>query len=144
MKTLFLIFLIVPLAEVYFLIQVGHVIGAMPTIALVVGTAFLGAVLVRSQGFATIARVRAQLDREQLPAMEIFEGLFLLLAGALLLTPGFFTDAIGFCCLTPPLRQTLIRKVLSNLQLIRRRTAPRRENATSGRILEGEYRDLDR
>ena len=143
MKFLFLLFLLVPLAEIYLLIQVGSVIGAWPTIALVVGTALLGAALVRSQGFSTIARVRAQLDRNELPALEIFEGLFLLVAGALLLTPGFFTDAIGFACLTPPLRRALIRHFLSSGMVTGQVETIHRPGDRQGRIIDGEYRDID-
>ena len=109
MRSLFLIFLVVPLVEIYFLIQIGSVVGAGWTIFLVVFTAMLGAFLVRAQGFSTLARVQTQLSRSEMPAMEIIEGLFLFVAGALLLTPGFFTDAIGFICLTPPLRRGIIR-----------------------------------
>lgn len=143
MKILFLVFLLVPLVEIYLLIQVGSVIGAGSTIALVVGTALLGAVLVRSQGFSTIARVRQQLDRGELPAMEIFEGLFLLVAGALLLTPGFFTDAIGFACLTPPLRRALIRQALASGVVRGQAGTVRGAGGRQGRIIDGDYRDLD-
>ena len=93
---LFLVFLAVPLAELYLLIQIGGVIGAGWTVVLVVGTALLGAFLVRAQGVSTIRRVQQNIERGQLPAMELLEGLALLVAGALLLTPGFFTDAVGF------------------------------------------------
>ena len=111
---LLLLFFLVPLIEIYLLIEIGGIIGVGWTIFSVVFTAVLGAFLVRAQGFATVARVRNQVDRGELPAVEIFEGLFLLVAGALLLTPGFFTDAIGFACLTPPLRRGLIRHILAN------------------------------
>lgn len=112
MKILFLIFLIVPLIEIYLLIKIGSVVGAGITIFLVVFTALLGAFLVRAQGFSTLVRVQKQLGRSLLPALEIIEGLFLFIAGALLLTPGFFTDAIGFIFLTPPLRRLIIRNII--------------------------------
>lgn len=147
MKFLFLLFFIVPLVEIYFLIQVGEVIGAGFTIALVVATAVLGAALVRSQGFSTIARVQNQLNHGELPAIEIFEGLFLLVAGALLLTPGFFTDAIGFACLTPPLRRAVIRRALASGVLrgnVHVEGGVVRESTAQGRVIEAEYRDLDR
>ncbi len=143
MKILFLLFLVIPLVEIYLLIQVGSVIGTWSTIALVVGTALLGAVLVRSQGFSTIVRVRGQLDRGELPALEIFEGLFLLVAGALLLTPGFFTDAVGFACLTPPLRRALIRQFLSSGEVTGQAGTVRQTGDRQGRIIDGEYRDID-
>ena len=112
MRVFFLAFLLVPLAEIYLLISVGGAIGAGWTIALVVFTALAGAALVRAQGFATLARARAQLARGQPPALEMLEGLLLFAAGALLLTPGFFTDAVGFALLLPPLRRGLIGRVL--------------------------------
>ena len=87
----------------------GNVIGAPWTIALVVLTALVGAWLVRLQGLSALNRVRQSAARGELPALELLEGLFLLAAGALLLTPGFFTDIVGFACLTPPLRRLLIR-----------------------------------
>ncbi len=150
MKFLFIAFLVVPLVEIYFLIQVGDVIGAGWTIALVVATALLGAALVRAQGFTTVNRVRSQLDRGELPAVEIFEGLFLLVAGALLLTPGFVTDAIGFACLTPPLRRAIIRHMLTNGVIQGSVTSSHggagsgqgRGPAGSGRVIDVEYRDL--
>ena len=110
---LFLLFLLVPLVEIYFLIKVGNLIGAIPTIALVVFTALLGAMLLRFQGLTTLTRSRHVLAQGQLPALEMLEGVLLLFAGALLLTPGFFTDAIGFAFLVPPLRQAVIRWFLS-------------------------------
>ena len=110
---LFLLFLLVPLVEIYFLIKVGNVIGAVPTIALVVFTALLGAMLLRFQGLMTLTRSRQVLAQGQVPALEMLEGVLLVFAGALLLTPGFVTDAIGFVFLVPPLRQALIRWFLS-------------------------------
>jgi UPF0716 protein FxsA len=110
---LFLLFLLVPMVEIYFLIQVGGIIGAIPTIALVVFTALLGAMLLRLQGWATLQRTRMSMAQGQVPALEMLEGVLLVFAGALLLTPGFVTDAIGFLLLVPPLRQALIRWFLS-------------------------------
>lgn len=113
MKKLFLIFLIVPLIEIYLLIKIGSAVGVGATIFFVVFTAVLGAFLVRTQGFSTLHRVQMQLVRGQIPTLEIIEGLLLFIAGALLLTPGFFTDAIGFILLTPPLRRLFIRSMVN-------------------------------
>jgi UPF0716 protein FxsA len=112
-SVLFLLLLLVPLVEIYFLIQVGRVIGAVPTIALVVFTALLGAMLLRFQGWTTLQRTRLSMAQGQLPAIEMMEGVLLVFAGILLLIPGFFTDAIGFLLLVPPLRRALIRWFLS-------------------------------
>jgi len=145
---LFLVFLAVPLAEIYLLIQIGSVIGAGWTIALVVGTALLGAFLVRAQGISTIRRVQQNVERGQLPAVELLEGLGLLVAGALLLTPGFFTDAVGFLLLTPPLRRAVIAFGLARGQVTTTDTpgAGRPgagDAARSQQTLDGEYRKLD-
>ena len=109
---LFALFLIIPIAEIYLLLKVGGIIGAFPTVFLVVFTAVLGAFLLRVQGFSTLARVRETAARGGIPAIEMLEGAVLLVAGALLLTPGFFTDAIGFACLIPPLRRFVIVRLL--------------------------------
>lgn len=113
MKWFFLAFLAVPLVEIYFLIAIGGAIGAGWTIALVVLTAVVGAKLVSAQGIATLKRARVHLEAGRPPAMEMLEGLVLFFAGALLLTPGFFTDTVGFALLAPPLRRGLIKWVLS-------------------------------
>lgn len=111
-QLLFLAFLLIPIAEIYVLIQVGSVIGALWTVALIVLTAMLGSVLIRAQGLATLARVRASMERGEVPALELMEGLCLLVAGALLLTPGFVTDSIGFTLLITPLRRSMIVALL--------------------------------
>lgn len=109
---LLILFLAIPLMEIYLLIKVGGIIGAFPTIFMVVFTAVLGAWLLRIQGFATLNRVRSTMAQGGIPAMEMMEGAVLLVSGALLLTPGFFTDAIGFFCLVPSFRRTMIRWTL--------------------------------
>ncbi len=103
-----LIFIGAPLTELYFLMEVGSVIGAIPTIALTVFTAVLGGMLVRLQGFATALRVRETMERGETPAIEVMEGVLLLLCGVLLLLPGFLTDIFGFLCLVPQLRRALV------------------------------------
>lgn len=111
------LFLLVPILEIYFLIQVGSVIGAFPTILLVVGTAVLGGFLLRQQGLSTFMRYQQSLAKGQLPAQEMLEGVLLLIGGVLLMTPGFFTDTLGFLCLLPFTRPWiatwLVRKVVT-------------------------------
>ena len=137
----FILFLVVPVAEIYLLMEVGSLVGAPWTIFLVVLTAVLGAWLVRLQGIVTWQRFQTSLKRDGLPAMELIEGLCLLIAGALLLTPGFFTDAVGFACLTPPLRRAVIRHLL-------RRGAwkvptGQARAGSSSRSLDGDYERID-
>ncbi|MEN8170742.1 MAG: FxsA family protein [Pseudomonadota bacterium] len=112
-RILFILFLSVPLLEIYLLIQVGGIIGAWPTVFLVVFTAVLGAVLLRHQGLFTLNKVQTAMARGEIPTLAMLEGVVLILCGALLLTPGFFTDALGFLGLVPPLRQALISAVLA-------------------------------
>lgn len=108
---LLFLFIVVPMSEIFLLISVGGSIGAGNTILLVIVTAILGAWLVRQQGLATITNLQQQSARGVLPAMEIAEGVLLLFAGAVLLTPGFITDALGFTLLMPWTRRGLIRNL---------------------------------
>lgn len=117
-RFLFVLFLVIPLIEIYFLIQVGQVIGAAWTIFLVVATAVIGAFLLRLQGFQTLLRAQSVMAKAQIPAMEMMEGLCLLVSGALLLTPGFFTDTLGFLLLLPTLRRRVISHILKNSNLL--------------------------
>ncbi len=111
-KLLFLLFLTVPLAELYFLMQVGGVIGPLPTVLLCVFTAALGAILFRIQGIQTLLRAQQKLQRGELPADDVLGGLILLLCGLFLLTPGFATDVAGFLCLVPALRKLMAIRLL--------------------------------
>jgi len=122
------IFLIVPIIEIYLLIQVGQVIGAGWTIFLVVFTAVVGVGLLRIQGLSTLNRAQQKLQRNELPARELLEGMGLVLAGALLLTPGFFTDTIGFLLLFPPIRLWLVSSIASRMVVVSSsgRAGPRR------------------
>jgi UPF0716 protein FxsA len=144
-----LVFLVIfvgaPLVELYLLIEVGSVIGALPTIALSLFTAALGGALVRMQGFGVLFRVQAALDRREVPALELIEGALLLLAGLALLLPGFITDAVGFLLLVPPLRRWLILRWLKSRGTLRPAPGPAPGDAEtrSDRILEGDYRRED-
>lgn len=111
-RYLILLFLLVPLIEIYLLIEIGSAIGAVATIFLVVFTAVVGAYLLRLQGLATFQRVQKNLSEGVLPAQELIEGLILLIAGALLLTPGFFTDIVGFVFLVPAARKWISLKAM--------------------------------
>ena len=113
LPTLFLLFLVVPIAEMYVLIKVGGEIGAFNTVGLVVLTAIIGVALMRSQGLSTFNNIQSAMNQGKIPAMELAEGAAILLAGAFLLTPGFITDTFGFLCLTPPVRRGLIRYLIA-------------------------------
>jgi UPF0716 protein FxsA len=109
------IFLAVPIIEIYLLIQVGQVIGALWTILLVVMTAVIGVWLLRIQGLSTLMRAQQKMQTGELPAREMLEGMGLVVAGALLLTPGFFTDVVGFLLLFPPTRIWLVSRMAAKM-----------------------------
>lgn len=114
MRGLFFLFLTIPMLEMWLLIEVGQVIGAWQTIALVALTAVIGVSMLKRQGLQTLMRVQDRLNNGQIPAEELLEGIFLAVGGALLLTPGFVTDAVGFCCLLPYSRRWLARKLIKS------------------------------
>lgn len=106
----------VPLLEIALFIQVGGWIGLWPTLALIVLTAVIGAAMLRWQGVSVLMRAQRQLAEGTLPVMEVFEGLCLVIAGALLLTPGFFTDGVGGLLLVPAVRQVLYAQVRRRIE----------------------------
>jgi len=113
-----LVFFLTPIIEMYLLIEVGGYIGAWPTIGLVMITAVIGVALLRIQGLATLTRGVGRLNQGELPAREMVEGLLLAVAGALLLTPGFVTDFVGFLLLAPPTRLLIAERVLARVQVV--------------------------
>jgi UPF0716 protein FxsA len=139
---LFLLVLIIPFLEIYLLIEVGGIIGAVPTIFLVVFTAALGAWLLKQQGFATFQRFQASLAQGIMPAYEMVEGPIILLGGALLLTPGFITDLLGLACLIPQMRKKIARYIIENV-LTRMNGPMQRPNSAEKDVLEGEFRKED-
>ncbi|MGH8559473.1 MAG: FxsA family protein [Methylococcales bacterium] len=108
-RILLLFFLTVPIIEIYLLLKIGGIIGVLPTVILVASTAMLGATLLRSQGLSTLKRLQDTLSRREIPSREIVEGPLLLLGGALLLTPGFFTDVMGLYLLIPYTRKRFVK-----------------------------------
>jgi UPF0716 protein FxsA len=118
---LFLIFIVVPLAELYVIIQVGEWIGVLPTIALLLVDSILGAMLMRSQGRLAWRRFTEATSAGRPPAKEVIDGALVLLGGAFLLTPGFLTDILGVSLLLPPTR-AVIRRILAR-RLLHRMTA---------------------
>ena len=141
---LLLLFLLVPLIEIFVMIKVGGIIGALPTVLLVVSTAVAGAALARIQGLATLQRLQATLARGEAPAIEMFEGVLLLVGALLLLTPGFITDLLGFACLIPFTRRALAFRVLKRVTVVTP-AGPKRKGPEEGpqRTIEGEFRRED-
>jgi UPF0716 protein FxsA len=109
---LLLLFTVVPLLELFLLVKLGTVVGVGPTIALVIFTGVLGAWLARQQGLGVLRRLRAELEAGRLPAGALIDGLLILVAGAVLLTPGLLTDALGVVLLVPPSRAVVRRIVV--------------------------------
>jgi len=163
MRNLFLLFIIVPFIEIYVLLKAGGIIGAGWTILAVITTAaIIGAALVKTQGFMTLNNVQNKMASGQVPAMEIAEGVAILVAGALLLT-------FGFCCLIPPLRKGIISAIFKS-GVVKVQTSAGFGNSTSapsgaghsingrayskgpsskgssveGNVIEGEYHDIDK
>jgi len=116
LKVFFLLFLLIPLIELYVLIQVGSVIGALPTILLTVTTAIVGVALMRSQGVATMQNAQASMAVGEVPQLALMEGVFIFLGGVLLFIPGLISDAIGLLFLIPFVRRGLIRQSLKGYQ----------------------------
>lgn len=112
-RVLFLTLLLVPAVELYVLIQVGGVIGALPTILLTIATAIVGAVLMRSQGLMTLQQLQVQIAQGVRPALTLAEGGLIIVGGMLLLVPGFLTDGLGLALLMPPVRHWLAAKLVS-------------------------------
>jgi UPF0716 protein FxsA len=108
-----LLFIAIPLVELYFIILVGGMIGALWTVVLVILTAVIGVNLLRIQGMSTLTRAQRNMAQGQIPAMEMMEGVALAVAGVLLITPGFITDTIGFLCLIPASRRAIIRYIMA-------------------------------
>ncbi len=115
---LLVLFVAAPLVELAILIKVGAQIGVLPTIGLCLLTAALGSALVRSQGSEVLRTLRRQLDLGRLPVEEAFSGICILVAGILLLTPGFVTDALGFLLLVPAFRRALYRRLRAHFDVV--------------------------
>ena len=140
------LFIGIPLIEIYLFIEIGGAIGALPTVALVVITALAGVALLRAQGLQTMAKFQQRVAQGEVPADTMLEGAALLFGGALLLTPGFLTDTIGFLCLLPVTRQPLVRWMIGNFAV---RAGVHSYSTSPGRdrdpnVIEGEFQPHDK
>jgi UPF0716 protein FxsA len=145
---LFVAFLAVPMIEIALFIQVGGWIGLWPTLAIVVLTAVLGTYLVRSQGAQALNKVRRSFSELDDPTEPLAHGAMILVAGVLLLTPGFFTDALGFALLTPQIRIAVFNYLRKNVKVqsfqMGGGSGPRRRPQPGGRddVIDAEYEDV--
>jgi UPF0716 protein FxsA len=119
MPILVLLFIVVPIAEIYVIIQVGGAIGVLPTLALLIADALLGSLLLRHQGRSAWRRFNAAIAEGRFPGREVADGVMIAVGGTLLLTPGFITDVFGLLLLLPPTR-ALFRR--ATFRYLRRRT----------------------
>jgi UPF0716 protein FxsA len=113
---LFLLFITVPLIELFLFLVIGQKIGILPTFAIILLTGVLGAGLARSQGLKVLAKYQQSIAQGKLPHEAVIDGLLILIAGALLLTPGFLTDTMGFLLLAPPVRQMVRARLEASLR----------------------------
>jgi len=111
MAVLLLLFIVVPAVELALLIEVGARIGTAATLGIIIGTGIVGAALARQQGLRTVQRIQAELESGALPAGTLVDGVIILIAGALLVTPGILTDVAGFLCLVP-LSRAIVKRTL--------------------------------
>jgi UPF0716 protein FxsA len=148
---LFVAFLLVPLIEIGLFIQIGGWIGLWPTLGIVVLTAILGTFLVRSQGLMAMNNLRGSFSKLEDPSEPLAHGAMILLAGALLLTPGFFTDGVGFALLAPPIRSALISYLKKRITVQRFEMGPQpgpfnepRNPARQPRdtVIDGDFHDV--
>ena len=164
MKFLFLLFIIIPIVEITILINVGEAIGAWNTVGLVILSAFIGVNMLRYQSLSTLARAQQRANQGEIPGQEMVEGIVLAVGGALLVTPGFVTDVIGFSCLIPFTRQSFAKALLSRFTIIaseqrhlasaefyshdpfsnqQPHSRDRSQNVSQGDVIEGEYERKD-
>ena len=147
------IFIAVPIIEIALFIEIGGWIGLWPTIGVVIVTAFAGTSLLRLQGLAVLRRVRESAERNELPMQEVFDGLCLLVAGVMLLTPGFFTDALGFLLFVPIFRRVagaaiwrwMVRngKVSVSAGGFGGAGGPQRGPQGGGPVIDGDFEEVD-
>lgn len=148
---LLIAFIAIPLIEIALFIQVGGAIGLWPTLAIVIVTAILGTWLVRSQGRLAMNDLRSSFSTLNDPTEPLAHGAMILFSGALLLTPGFFTDAVGFALLVPGIRSAIYRYLQSRMSVqsfsmgpdSRPHVHPSRPSPQSGDTIEGEFHEVD-
>ena len=117
MLKLLLAFTIIPIIEIYLLIEIGSIFGALTAITLVILTGFLGAFMARMQGLQTLFRIQESLREGRMPSSDLLDALLIVIAGVVLLTPGFLTDSAGFLLLIPTTRNSIISWLQRQIEL---------------------------
>ena len=142
---LFLLFVTIPLIEIGLFIQVGGWLGLWPTLGIVILTAILGTVLVRAQGLMALSQIQSNLRDLRDPTEAIAHGAMILASGLLLLTPGFFTDGVGFALLVPPVRLALFQAIRSRVK-VQSFVHPGQDQQPTPRhpdTIDGDYEEID-
>lgn len=150
---LLIAFITVPILEIAVFIQVGEQIGLWSTIGIVILTAVIGTAMLRQQGLSVLFRIQENLEANRMPVQELFDGVCLVVAGALLLTPGFVTDSIGFLLFIPPFRHWLAseigRRVIARADVhytshsyTSRGPHPGGAPGRGGPVIDGDYQDV--
>ncbi len=149
---LLLLMIVVPIGEIAVFIEAGDQFGLWPTLGVVVLTAIIGTSFLRLQGLGVLRRVQESLARGEMPVSEMFDGLCLLVAGALLLTPGFITDGVGFALLITPFRRAIAAQIAAHLMRAGRvatgsaqgpyNTRPGVGPDLGGTVIDGEFEDV--
>ena len=142
-----ILFIGIPIAEIAVFIEVGGLIGLWPTVATVILTAIIGTTLLRAQGLATLFKAQENMQRGIFPVQEAFDGICLVAAGALLLTPGFLTDSLGFLLFIPPLRHALRAYLSQHITLATHtqggfQQGPNRQPPFDDGVIDGEFEDI--
>jgi len=142
---LFVLFLAVPLIEIALFIQVGGVIGLWWTLAIVIFTAYLGTRLIRSQGIKALNDVQSSFSELRDPTEPLAHGAMILFSGALLLTPGFFTDAVGFALLVPGIRRAVFNYARTRIKVRSFSTGGQARSAQQpqGSVIDGDFVEID-
>jgi UPF0716 protein FxsA len=136
---LLIIFIVIPIIEISLFIEIGSFIGSFNTILLIFTTALIGVYFVRQQGISTYSKLYNQLQNQEAPIQTMFEGLVILISGILLITPGFFTDALGFLGLIP-LTRVIFIKIVANSVLSR--YGMKNQSSDDG-FIEGDFEEIN-
>ncbi len=138
-----LAFIAVPLIEIGLFIQVGGAIGLWPTLGIVILTAIVGTMMLRGQGLAALANLQNSFRTLNDPTVHLAHGAMIIFAGALLLTPGFFTDAVGFSLLIPPVRTAIIKFAKSRITFVNAQTQhPHGQEPAANQTIDGEFTEV--
>lgn len=139
---LFIIFIILPIIEISIFIQIGSFLGTFNTVLLIFLTAALGIYFVKQQGLSAFQKITYELQNQQIPMQGMFDGLVILIAGILLITPGFLTDVLGFLCLMPMTRYYLLN-IIKNVLSKRYRNMHNKQKKDVQKTIDGEYIEIN-